>query len=228
MLLQHELQYLLRFALQMKSNMQHQLMNLIEKYQIRHYHASRIKQCGDNRSKVQGWISKEAQQARFEVITDLLDFNGVSVLDVGCGYGDFKEMLDQRFCRFDYIGLDQQPEFIEYAQQRYQGHLHCWFHQVDFTRYRLSEVDIVVASGVLSYRCEKPNYYMEMIQRLYAAANHAFIFNMLDQDFFNSGPLLVSHDRKQIYQQCQELCSHVTLKTGYLENDFTIVMSKVQ
>ncbi len=208
--------------------MQHQLMNLIEKYQIRHYHASRIKQWGSNRCKIQGWVSKEVQQARFDVITDLLDFNGVSVLDVGCGDGDFKEALDLSFHSFDYIGLDQQPEFIEYAQQRYQGHRHYWFHQVDFTRCQLPEVDIVVASGALSYRCEKPNYYMEMIQRLYAAASHAFIFNMLDQDFFNSGHLLVSHDRKQIYQQCQELCSQVTLKTGYLENDFTIVMSKAQ
>jgi len=201
-------------------------MTIIEKYQIKNYHSSRLRQRGNKPSKILGWTSKDVQLARFKVITSSLDFNDVSVLDVGCGYGDLKSILDRQYHGFDYIGLDQQPEFIERACQRFKGHDHTWFYHTDFTRCQLPLVDIVVASGVLSYRCNNPEYYLRTVQQFYKSAKKALIFNMLDEDHFESGPLIVSHNRNQIFKQCQEFCKEVTLKIGYLDNDFTIVMKK--
>lgn len=201
-------------------------MNIIEKLQVKHFHSSRQKRRKDNHAGAQGWTSREAQHARFEAIASSLDFNDMSVLDVGCGMGDFNDFLDRRFRWFDYIGVDQQQEFIETAKRRYEGRRNTWFHLADFTRCQMPEVDVVVASGTFSYRCDNQNYYMEMVRHLYASANRAFIFNMLDRVFFESGPMIVSHHRGRIYEQCRELCSETVLKTSYLENDFTIVMSK--
>jgi ubiquinone/menaquinone biosynthesis C-methylase UbiE len=201
-------------------------MTIIEKQLIKSYHIKRLHKWGDNRSKILGWTSDDAQKIRFNVITSRVNFNNVSLLDLGCGDGDFKCFLDKQFSNFDYIGIDQQPEFITYAKQRFKDQSNTWFYHTDFEHCQLPNVDIVVACGSLSYRCSNPDYYMKRIEQFYKAANDTFIFNMLDEEGFESGPLLVSHNKEQIYKQCQEICSHVTLETGYLNNDFTIRMQK--
>lgn len=201
-------------------------MNIIEKQQVKHYHSSRAQKFGASRAKAQGWINDDVQQARFKTITDLVDFNDKSILDLGCGYGDFKEVLDDKFHRFDYIGIDQQAEFITYAEERFKSHRHTWFHHVDFSKCQLPEVDVVVASGVLSYRSENQHYYSDMIERFYNAAQKELVFNMLDEAHFNSGPLIIAHNPDEIVRYCESLCDDVSVHRGYLENDFTVLMAK--
>ncbi len=202
-------------------------MTIIEKQQIKSYHLERLQKFGDKRSKILGWTTDDAQKVRFDVITSMVNFNGVSVLDLGCGDGDFKCFLDKQFLKVDYIGVDQQLEFIEYANQRFKDIPNTWFFHTDFEHCQLPNVDIVVACGSLSYRCSNPDYYIQRIHQFYNTANNTFIFNMLDEEGFESGSLLVSHNRDIIYKQCRKICKNVTLKTGYLDNDFTIKMQKL-
>jgi len=173
-----------------------------------------------------GWTKKQVQQIRFNVFTSLFDFNDVSVLDLGCGDGDFKSFLDTRFSNFHYIGLDLQEEFITYATERFKAKNNTWFYNTDFTRCQLPEVHVVVVCGALSYKCNDSNYYIDCIKRFYHSANMALIFNMLNQEFFESGQIIVAHNKEQIFDQCKKICSNVTLKDRYLDNDFTIVMRK--
>ena len=49
---------------------------------------------------------------------------------------------------------------------------------------------------------------------------------MLNQDYFESGQLIVAHNKVHIFEQCQKICNDVILKEGYLDNDFTVIMSK--
>ena len=85
-------------------------MNLIEKATIRHYHNHRIATYRNGTVKVLGYRDIESQVKRFEVIATVGDFNGCTLLDVGCGYGDLKKYLDQIYSDFTYIGIDQMPE----------------------------------------------------------------------------------------------------------------------
>ena len=113
-----------------------------------------------------------------------------------------------------------------YAKERFIAHKNTWFYNTDFTRCQLPKVDVVVACGALSYRCHDPNYYIDCIEQFYHSANKALIFNMLNQDFFESGQLIVAHKKVHIFEQCQNICNNVILKEGYLDNDFTILMRK--
>ncbi len=201
-------------------------MTIVEKQRVKQYHTERHGKWGDDRTKILGWTSKSAQEARFKVIASLVCFNGVSVLDLGCGDGDLKYFLSQRFSGFDYIGLDQQVEFIDHAKHRFKDWPNTWFHHTDFTLCQLPKMDVVVACGSLSYRSDNYDYYMDRVRQFYGVANDTFIFNMLDRNHFESGPLLISHDKEQMYGQCREICNDVTLETGYLDNDFTIKMQK--
>ena len=201
-------------------------MTIIEKENIKQYHSVRLQNKNLSRSKMMGWTRKQVQQIRFKAITSLFNFNDISVLDLGCGDGDFKTYLDARFSNFHYIGLDLQESFITYAKERFIAHNNTWFYSIDFARCQLPKVDVVVACGALSYKCQDSNYYIDCIKQFYQSANKALIFNMLNQDYFESGQLIVAHNKVHIFEQCQKICNNVILKEGYLDNDFTVIMSK--
>lgn len=201
-------------------------MTIIEKQIVKHYHNTRIQETGFNHANIQGWTNLKEQQARFNAILKSADFNHSSILDIGCGYGDFKARLDESCTNFVYTGIDQQSAFIEYAQQKYKEHPNTCFHEVDFSNCKLPKVDLVIASGVLSYYSSDQYYYFDMIQKFYNVSEKVLIFNMLDNKTFESGELLVAHDKEDIYEKCKTLCENTSLISGYLVNDFTIKMER--
>jgi SAM-dependent methyltransferase len=199
-------------------------MNLIEKATVMHYHRHRIAEFDLGTARALGWRNQLSQDARFEVMATIGDLHGRSVLDVGCGHGDLKAYFDQLAQDYDYIGIDQMPEFIADARKRYAGYANAAFFQSDFSQQELPEVDYVIASGALGYRCAQPNFYFDMIAKFYAAARVGLGFNMLDVHTFPQHDLLIGHDRDAVLAFCQTLSPNVKLVTGYLDDDFTIFM----
>ncbi len=200
----------------------------MEKATIIHYHRHRIDVYSNGTVKALGWKGKESQIKRFETLSGVGDLNGCSILDVGCGYGDLKGYLDGRSSDFTYVGMDQMPEFIAEAKERYKDCVNTFFYQTDFTAVAFPQVDYVMASGALSYRCDNPNFYTHMIRKMYKAAVGAVAFNMLDADRFPECPLLVGHDCDKIVAFCNSLSPCVKVVRGYLEDDFTVFIYKEQ
>lgn len=199
-------------------------MNLIEKATVMHYHRHRIAEHRAGDVKALGWRGEHSQQARYAVLAQVGDIEGRSVLDAGCGHGDLKAYLDRHASHFEYIGIDQMPEFIEEAHRRYRHHPATAFYQSDFATAELPKVDYVFASGAMGYRCANPHFHFELIARLYAAAHRALAFNMLDAEHFPEHPLLVGRDKVTVLAFCRMLAPRVELVDGYLEDDFTIFM----
>ena len=108
-------------------------MNHKEKATIIYYHRHRIAEHKDGTAKDLGWKGEESQQKRYEVISSLCDFNNSSSLDIGCGYGDLKAFLDQKFSNFIYLGIDQMPEFVDRCIERYAGFANTHFLPTDFS-----------------------------------------------------------------------------------------------
>lgn len=198
-------------------------MNIIEKATMINFHRHRINEFRDS-VRVLGWKGDESQFKRFEVLLKLGDFSGCSILDIGCGRGDFMGFLNERIDDFSYVGLDLMSEFIIDAAERY-GHLpNTKFYQGDFSLVDLPRVDFAIASGALTYRSENACYYNEMIAKLYASAKCGFAFNMLNVASFPEHPLLVGHDIGEVVKFCQMLCPRVELISDYFEDDFTVFM----
>jgi len=83
------------------------------------FHKSLLEEYGDNSAKALGWVSSEAQLARFEVIKELADFNYQSILDVGCGFGDLRAYLGNYYPHLRYFGIEQIPVLLDVAAARY-------------------------------------------------------------------------------------------------------------
>lgn len=197
-------------------------MNLIEKATVMHYHRHRIAEFELGSAKSLGWRNQLSQDARFDAMAKIGDLHGRSVLDIGCGHGDLKAYFDQDYSDYDYIGIDQMPEFIAEARERFVGHKNGTFFQSDFSQQDLPEVDYVIASGALGYRCQQPDFYLNMIRKFYQSARIGLGFNMLDKQRFPEHDLLVGHDRDAVLAFCKTLSSNVQLITDYLDDDFTI------
>jgi len=203
-------------------------MNLLETATILHYHRHRMATYGDAAVEALGWKGANSQSKRFEVIAGAANFDGSAILDAGCGHGDLKAFLDERFHDFSYIGVDHVPEFIAHAKARYAASQHTWFHSCDFSKLELPRVDYVIASGALGYRCAQPQFHLEMVRRMYQAAEQAAIFNALDAARFPAHPLLVGRDCEQLVAFCRELSPDVAVIRGYLDDDFTVCMYRAR
>ena len=63
------------------------------------------------------WHSKKAATQRYEQIVADIDFEGKSILDVGCGFGDIIPYISAKAKKFEYLGIDITPEFIREAKK---------------------------------------------------------------------------------------------------------------
>lgn len=197
-------------------------MNPIEKATILHYHRHRIATYDGGTVEALGWREQKSQSLRFEVLCTIGDLNGATILDVGCGYADFKGYLDTRFEGFTYFGIDHMPEFATAAKARYSGCLDTHIVQDDFTVAAFPEVDYVFASGALVYRSADTEFHTTMIAKMVRAARCAVGFNMLRVDRFPDHPLLIGHDLDDTIAYCQTLSGDVRVIDEYLDDDFTV------
>ena len=199
-------------------------MDILERATVLHYHRHRLAEHGAGTAQALGWRGADSQRRRFEVIASVTDFNGASVLDLGCGTGDLKAWLDARFTGLRYLGIDQMPEFIQAASARFAHQADTAFVQGPFDTLTLPKADVVVACGALGYRVADPHWVFKTIAHMYAAATRLLVFNVLDARHFPEHPLLVGRDVAELQDFCRKLSPEVHLLQGYAVDDATLVM----
>ena len=202
-------------------------MKWLDRLRIAHYHRKRHKQFGDDKARTLGWQDTFSQITRFEALCRDLHLDGASILDVGCGYGDLLAFIEQAGHRPSvYVGIDQQRRFIADSRRRL-FQTENQFMRGDFSKLILPRVDYVVASGSLNYQSTNPNHTVEMIDKMYHAANLACAFNLLDEAKLPSMRMLESHNKEGILRYCKLLSERSYLIEGYSDHDFTVVMPKL-
>ena len=119
------------------------------------------------------------QQARYEAFLALCgDLTGKSLLDFGCGKGDFFGFLRERGAACSYTGVDLHPDLIALARAKHPG--------VEFLARDIEEeplgrqFDVVVACGVFNLRVGGIRETVEgVLPMLFGAAREAFHANFL-------------------------------------------------
>lgn len=205
-------------------------MTPIERATVLHFHRHRVATHGSGTPEALGWKHAESQRLRFETIAEAAEFEeGCSVLDAGCGTGDLKAYLDERFrfAALRYLGIDQMPEFIETARARFAGQAdRTAFALAHFDTAPLPRADVVVACGAFGYRCADPHWVFNVVARMYAAAERVFVFTLLDSAVFPEHPLLVGHDIDEVATFCRKLAPRVEVVRGYAPEDAAVVMRR--
>jgi SAM-dependent methyltransferase len=123
------------------------------------------------------WQSARAAEQRYQEIVSLADFEGKSVLDVGCGFGGIIPFITKVAKQFAYTGIDRVGEFVEAAKKLYPRHR---FIVGDYFARPLTEkFDIVIANGSLNANVPNNQTYREKAIRVMSDhAREAVIFNL--------------------------------------------------
>ena len=143
------------------------------------------------RDKKSLFIPKDNQGTRFKSITSHIHQDGFSILDYGCGFGDLKIYLDERFEKYKYTGADIVEEFIKDNRSVYGD---AEFLKIDNVHDIQSDYDYIVAAGVfnmLYVESEKEHQKLvfDTIKHLFEKSQVALSLNFLSPyvDFTQPG-----------------------------------------
>jgi cyclopropane fatty-acyl-phospholipid synthase-like methyltransferase len=169
------------------------------------------------------WGSRASQGRRFEILADVGLEDGASVLDFGCGQGEFYAWLAASGRKVRYAGIDITPSMVRAAQERFPG--------ISFEVGSVPEVtsdwDYVVASGIFYLRRHQPYEYLcATVSQLFQRCRRALAFNCLsalsgvDEDReYRESPL-------RVFEFCRGLTPLVGLRHDYHPGDFTMYLRR--
>jgi SAM-dependent methyltransferase len=179
--------------------------------------------------KALGW-DKGKQFLRFHQLTSSWKLAGASILDVGCGFGDFVAYLRGQNVRdYAYTGIDLVGEFIAEGQRRF-GSPQAAFLQTSLEDFApASSFDYVIASGTFNLKLEGVDGYelirsslTRMIGLARVAISADFISDRVDRAHehnFNSAPAA-------ILGIAYGLSRNVMLRNDYFPFEFCVTVGK--
>jgi len=171
------------------------------------------------------WSSREIQEIRFQVLSDIGITTDDSVLDVGCGFADFNRWSSEQGRLLHYTGIDLSPDLIQVAAEKHPGAELLCGELGDFDFEPMS-FDWVVLSGAMNEQLhDQGDYARRQIAAMLNYCRKGCAFNMLDARHLNAHDLQ-SVDPFEMLAYCQDLCPDSALVDGYLNNDFTIYMRR--
>ena len=176
------------------------------------------------------WKGRGAAHQRFRQFWAQIDFNNKSVLDVGCGFGEFGKFLVKRYKNVSYKGCDIVPEFINEARKNLAN---LDFEVRDYLKNPSPrKFDVVIASGILNSNVsDNMAYRKEAISVMFAHTKEVFAFNML-----GSHPAPENYSTKNVWyadslevlDYCLSLTRRVIFRANYHPRDFTVFMYPVK
>ena len=163
------------------------------------------------------YADRESHFARFEVIAGV-DPDMRSVLDVGCGLGDFCHFLRARGRGARYHGVDIVPEFVARAAEVFADDDAAGVSLLDAEVETLpGGYDYAVLSGVFNNAMEDNWGFMtRTLRRMWAAAGKGISFNAMSTYVDYRDPDLFYVDPMQVFAFCKaELGGHPVLRHDY-------------
>jgi SAM-dependent methyltransferase len=166
---------------------------------------------GDSVESAQ-YSSRTTQERRFEILSQIADLNGSSILDFGCGTGHLATFLVSKGVKVDYTGVDIVEEFFAIAQSKHPGSrfgtLQMFQHET---------FDYIFISGVFNNkRKDNRRFYQQSLRTLFGLCTKGIAFNMMSTyvDYKDSALFYESPERAFEFVK-KELTPFLTLRHDY-------------
>lgn len=181
-----------------------------------------------NGPEVVGW-SKKGQLIRFQILSEIGDLNNKTILDVGCGQGDFYNFLvkNKGIKIKKYLGIDVNPLMIERAKKKYPG---ADFQVKDLIKSPFKgSFDYVIESGV--FGVDTPNWRgltQELLLKMFRISKIGMGANFLSDviPFKKTKGIHYTSPAEILTFANKQLNSRLILRHDYLPHDFTVFFYK--
>jgi SAM-dependent methyltransferase len=182
-----------------------------------------ISKCnGEITPEIVGWDSISAQRERFAALFQIGITEDDTVLDLGCGVGNFISFL--KYCGLSgekYFGLDINSRYIEIASKLYPENVFKEGEIFDLS----DSFDYVIGSGVFTVKMPE-NEIFDVIEQAYKISKKGIAFNFLSENFGGDEYINV-FDPDKMFNKLHEKYENMLLRTDYYKNeDFTIYIYK--
>lgn len=150
-----------------------------------------------------------------------------TLLDVGCGYGAFADMLHPHYPNARYHGVDIVEAMIAAARVNHPEHS---FTVGDFAESDLGQFDYVICNGIFTQKLEASALAMEtyvkhMVKKMFASARIGCCFNLMSSRANFFAPNLFYRHPAEILTYClSEVTSNVKLDHSYGLYEFTVYL----
>ena len=194
----------------------------------------RLRECGASARGVY-WKNEEGQQLRFEVLLGVVDLKddvgGISINDLGCGYGAFFSFLADRplMQGSQYVGYDISEEMVLEAARRIKDPRARFSHSLIATR----AADYSFVSGTYNMKLDERDrdwsaYVEENLKQLWSVTKKGLAFNMLDVRTKNRKESDLYYADWQVFRDfcVHELSPHVTVMREYPLDEWTIYVHR--
>lgn len=201
-------------------------MNDDDKAIIANRYRERLKQYGpDIRALASGTVERRA--IRFGVLHSVGDLEGKSILDLGCGLGDFYASLLDQEIEVNYTGYDITEEFIELAGKRFPQ---AQFEVRDIQAQGIAcKFDYIVSSQTFNNRLahEDNTVVMQDVLRIcYSACNFGVAVDMLTSYVDYREQHLFYYQPEEMFRYAKSLTKRVTLRHDYRAYEFALYLYK--
>jgi len=189
------------------------------------FYEKQFKEHGPNDVQSLGWGSRWSQTRRFEILTEIGIKNSDSVLDVGCGFGDYKTFFNLNDMNVEYCGVDINKTFLVIAEGNHKGVKFINGSMVDVS----NSYDWIIASGIFALDYDNWNIEtMKTLNEMVRKAKKGVAVNFLSSLTKRKGvdinkfvdPVFV------VNEFIVKISSSFSLRHDYFDNDFTIYMYK--
>lgn len=171
--------------------------------------------------------NRDRQLIRFRAFSEIGDLNGASVLDVGCGFGDFYQYLKDEGIKVKYTGIDICPAFVEVCAERFPE---AKFAVKDLQTDPVKEkYDYVVSSQTFNNRLakgENMRIMKDILQKSYDICTKGAAVDMVTSYVDFQEEHLFYYSPEEIFKFAKTITKRVTLRHDYPLYEFMICLYK--
>jgi SAM-dependent methyltransferase len=206
----------------------------LAKLNLKKYYLEKFIKFGHHESSL-GW-SKRKQYVRFFGLTRNFNLRHKSILDIGCGFGDFISYAEKNKINYlSYLGIDLMEEFIQIANKQNKFPKKNKFEVRNFENLKTNlNFDFIFASGIFGHRIYKSNkenydYIERIISKAFNLCNIGVSFDFIsDKVEFRTSSKDFHASPIKILELAYKYSKNVVIDNTIMPFEFVISIKKDQ
>jgi len=171
-----------------------------------------------------GWTHK-GQLIRYETVLKLIEPEGKSLLDFGCGKGDFYGFLKEKGVDCHYTGIDINPSLIELARKNYPD---VEFYVMDIEKSALEKkFNYTLAIGVFNLAVQDIKELTERcLKILFQHTSERLVFTCLNQQTKLKDIYVTYFSKEELEKIAKKLTNRYEIMDNLVEGDLFLILDK--
>lgn len=171
-----------------------------------------------------GW-TRAGQRLRYEEVLKLIELSGKSLLDFGCGKGDFLGFLKEKKINCQYTGIDINPSLIELANKIYPE---ADFYVKDIEKESLErDFDYTISIGVFNLSVQGVKTSMQRcLEILFNHTKERVIFTCLNQKTKLKDIFVTYFTTDELDKIAKNITKKYQIFDNLIEGDLFLILEK--